>query len=30
MPCTTHIQTEAGIMTREINTCACGVDDEAN
>jgi hydrogenase large subunit len=29
MPCTTHIQTEAGIITREINTCACGVDDEA-
>ncbi len=26
MPCTTHIQTEAGIRTREINTCACGVE----
>jgi hydrogenase large subunit len=30
MPCTTHIQTEAGITTREINTCACGLDDEPN
>jgi hydrogenase large subunit len=27
MPCTTHIQTEAGIITRDVNTCACGVDD---
>jgi hydrogenase large subunit len=26
MPCTTHIQTEAGMVTREVNTCACGVD----
>jgi hydrogenase large subunit len=30
MPCTTHIQTEAGITTREINTCACGLDDAPN
>ena len=22
------IQTEAGIITREVNTCACGVEDE--
>jgi len=27
MPCTTHIQTEGGLITREVNTCACGVDD---
>ena len=27
MPCTTHIHTGAGVITREINTCACGVDD---
>ncbi|MDX1647551.1 MAG: nickel-dependent hydrogenase large subunit [Longimicrobiales bacterium] len=26
MPCTTHIQSEAGMITREVNTCACGVD----
>jgi len=28
MPCTTHIHTGEGVITREINTCACGVDDE--
>ncbi len=27
MPCTTHIHTDAGVITREVNTCACGVDD---
>ena len=27
MPCTTHIQSEAGLITREVNTCACGIDD---
>jgi hydrogenase large subunit len=27
MPCTTHVYTEAGTITREVNTCACGVDD---
>ena len=27
MPCTTHIQTEAGLITREVNTCACGAED---
>ncbi|MCV0403712.1 MAG: nickel-dependent hydrogenase large subunit [Chloroflexi bacterium] len=26
MPCTTHIHSDAGVVTREINTCACGVD----
>ncbi len=26
MPCTTHVHTDEGIITREINTCACGVD----
>ncbi|MEO7137927.1 MAG: nickel-dependent hydrogenase large subunit [Gemmatimonadales bacterium] len=26
MPCTTHIQSEGGLITREVNTCACGVD----
>ncbi|MBA2487850.1 MAG: nickel-dependent hydrogenase large subunit [Chloroflexi bacterium] len=25
MPCTTHIHTDQGIITREVNTCACGV-----
>src|SRR5215469_6078425 len=28
MPCTTHIHSDAGVITREVNTCACGVDDE--
>jgi hydrogenase large subunit len=27
MPCTTHIQSEAGLITREVNTCACGLDE---
>jgi hydrogenase large subunit len=27
MPCTTHIHSDAGVVTREVNTCACGVDD---
>ncbi|MEJ7802088.1 MAG: nickel-dependent hydrogenase large subunit [Candidatus Limnocylindria bacterium] len=26
MPCTTHIHSDSGVLTREINTCACGVD----
>jgi len=26
MPCTTHIHSDAGVITREVNTCACGVD----
>ncbi len=25
MPCTTHIHTDEGVITREVNTCACGV-----
>ena len=29
MPCTTHIHTGEGVVTREINTCACGVDEPA-
>ena len=28
MPCTTHIHSDAGVITREVNTCACGIDDE--
>ena len=27
MPCTTHIHTDAGVITRDVNTCACGVDE---
>ena len=27
MPCTTHIHTDMGVITREVNTCACGADD---
>jgi len=27
MPCTTHIHSDAGVVTREVNTCACGVED---
>jgi hydrogenase large subunit len=26
MPCTTHLYTGQGTITREVNTCACGVD----
>jgi hydrogenase large subunit len=26
MPCTTHIHSDGGVLTREVNTCACGVD----
>lgn len=25
MPCTTHVHTPKGTVTREVNTCACGV-----
>nr|MBA2314481.1 nickel-dependent hydrogenase large subunit [Chloroflexota bacterium] len=25
MPCTTHIHSDQGVITREVNTCACGV-----
>ena len=28
MPCTTHIHTGAGTLTREVVTCACGADDD--
>jgi hydrogenase large subunit len=28
MPCTTHIFAGDRVITREVNTCACGVDDE--
>jgi len=27
MPCTTHIHTDQGIITREVNTCACGAEE---
>ena len=27
MPCTTHIHTDDRVITREVITCACGVDD---
>lgn len=27
MPCTTHIHTGEGVITREVNTCACGAED---
>ena len=28
MPCTTHIHTENRVISRDVVTCACGVDDE--
>ena len=28
MPCTTHIHTEDRVISRDVVTCACGVDDE--
>ena len=30
MPCTTHIHTDDRVITREVITCACGVDDDAD
>ncbi len=27
MPCTTHVYAGDHVVSREINTCACGVDD---
>ncbi len=27
MPCTTHIYSGDNVITREVNTCACGLDD---
>ncbi|HEX2031393.1 MAG TPA: nickel-dependent hydrogenase large subunit [Actinomycetota bacterium] len=27
MPCTTHLHTGSGTIVRDVNTCACGVDD---
>lgn len=26
MPCTTHVHTDRGVITREVNTCACGLE----
>ncbi len=26
MPCTTHIHSDEGVVTREVNTCACGAE----
>jgi hydrogenase large subunit len=26
MPCTTHVHTDQGVVSREVNTCACGVE----
>ncbi|CAN5720187.1 nickel-dependent hydrogenase large subunit [soil metagenome] len=26
MPCTTHVHTDQGVITREVNTCACGIE----
>jgi len=28
MPCTTHIHTDDRVISREVITCACGVDDD--
>ena len=28
MPCTTHIHTENRVISRDVVTCACGVDEE--
>ena len=27
MPCTTHVHYDQGVVTREVNTCACGAED---
>jgi hydrogenase large subunit len=26
MPCTTHVHTDNAVITREVNTCACGIE----
>ncbi|HET8632117.1 MAG TPA: nickel-dependent hydrogenase large subunit [Thermomicrobiales bacterium] len=26
MPCTTHIYSDGGVVTREVNTCGCGIE----
>jgi hydrogenase large subunit len=26
MPCTTHVHTDERVITREVNTCACGIE----
>jgi hydrogenase large subunit len=28
MPCTTHIHTESRVISRDVVTCACGLDDD--
>ena len=28
MPCTTHIHTENRVISRDVVTCACGVDED--
>jgi hydrogenase large subunit len=28
MPCTTHIHTEDRVISRDVVTCACGLDEE--
>jgi hydrogenase large subunit len=28
MPCTTHIYADSRVITREVITCACGVEDD--
>jgi hydrogenase large subunit len=30
MPCTTHIHTEGRVISRDVVTCACGVDDDGH
>ncbi len=30
MPCTTHIHTENRVISRDVVTCACGVDDDGH
>ena len=30
MPCTTHIHTDTRVISREVITCACGVDDDGH
>jgi len=30
MPCTTHIHTDSRVISREVITCACGVDDDGH
>jgi hypothetical protein len=30
MPCTTHIYADSRVISRDVVTCACGLDDDGH